>query len=457
MSHFPLHLQAMTSIVHRGHVELGDTELGATLTLEPGRVTLDIASTDQAHTMPESIDIIRFRSNTGYFTLTDLFRLNHNMRLGVGGLSTYSARLAFESAHFQDESEIRSRTWAMIVGDVAKILHVNGVVQQMTFPEAGGMIMNYTVSAPPAVVLDCPSVGLTLRLGQHIKSGGDMINGPTLTLTYPIEILFEEEVSVDVAIQNMHRVRQAFSLIMGRVLPITSASIRIPSERNPHEVPIHGLATIHVDEKPAEPILSTITPEIVATIIDRWLARYDELDDAIRLHMSGLELQDIPSELRFQIFVQALEALHRRTTPSAAAAIDSAPILDTLRERGVPNDVVDRVNGVLAHAHEPGLRQRLRHYWERFTSELATLRPEEGRSAFIGRVAATRNHYAHRTDRDHQVLEGPDLWDATETVKAISHMALLSHVEGNTKGIGQTMLDRRFVQYVIRKETSDID
>jgi len=113
--------------------------------------------------MPESIDIIRFRSNTGYFTLADLFRLNHSMRLGVGGLSTYSARLAFESAHFQDESEIRSRTWAMIVGDVAKILHVNGVVQQMTFPEAGGMIMNYTVSAPPAVVLDCPSVGLTLR------------------------------------------------------------------------------------------------------------------------------------------------------------------------------------------------------------------------------------------------------------------------------------------------------
>lgn len=441
----------MTSIVHRGHVELGDAELGATLTLEPGRVALDIASTDQAHRMPERLEIIRFRSNTGYFTLTNLFRLNHNMRLGVAGLSTYSARLGFESAHFQTEDEIRSRTWSMIVGDVAKILHVNGVIQQMIMPETGGMVMNYTVASPPAVVLQCPLAGLTLRLGQHIRSGGDPINGPTLTLTYPIDLVFPEDVGIDVALRIMHRIREGLSLVMGRLLPITSASIKMPGEGNPHEVAIHGLLTTEVAEKPAEPILSTITPEILATVMDRWLSRYDELGDAIRLHMSGLEQRRIPTELRFQIFVQALEALHRRTAPTVSPAIDSAPILETLRERGIPNDVVDRVNGVLAHAHEPGLRQRLRHYWNQFEAEITTLRPAEKRKAFIGRVAATRNHYAHRTNRDDQVLDGIDLWDATETVKAISHMALLSEVGGDTAGIGQTMLDRRFAEYVLRE------
>jgi hypothetical protein len=441
----------MISIIHRGHVELRDAELGATLTLEPGRVELDIASTDQAHTMPERIEMIRFRSNTGYFTLTDLLRLNHRMRLGLAGLSTYSASLAFESAHFQTKEEIKSPTWSMIVGDVAKIIHVNGVIQHIIMSETGGMIINYTIASPPPVVVECVSAGLILRFGQHIRSGGNPINGPTLTLTYPIDLVFPEDVSIDVALRSMHRVREALSLMMGRLLPITSASIKMPGEANPHEVAIHGLLSTEPAEKPAEHILTTVTPDILATVIDCWLTRYDELGDAIRLHMSGLEQRQIPTELRFQIFVQALEALHRRTAPPAANAIDLATILETLRERGIPNDVVDRVNGVLAHAHEPGLRQRLRHYCNQFEAEISTLRPAERRKTFISRVAATRNHFAHRTDLDDQVLDGSDLWDVTETVKAISHMALLREVGADTAGIGQTMLGRRFVEYVLRE------
>lgn len=138
----------MTTAIHQGHVELGDYQLGATLRLEPGRVTLEIASTGGTPNMPERLEILLFTSSTGYFTLTDLYRHNHSMRLGVGGLSTYSARLAFENAHFPTSEEIRSRDWSIVVGDIAKILHVNGVIQQMIFPEGGGVIMNYTVSSP---------------------------------------------------------------------------------------------------------------------------------------------------------------------------------------------------------------------------------------------------------------------------------------------------------------------
>ena len=290
-----------------------------------------------------------------------------------------------------------------------------------------------------------------MSLGQHIKAGGNSIDEPTLTLSYPADITFPDEVDVEVALRSMHRIRQLLSLVMGRVLPITSASMKLPQGGNPHEVGIHGLLTIDVPDKPADPILVANTAGILAPILDRWLARYDELEDAIRLHMSGLEQRKLPTELRFQIFVQALEALHRRTAPTVAAAIDSAPILTTLRERGIPNDMVDRVAGVLAHAHEPGLRQRLRHYWDQFEPEIAVLRPDLTHKSFIGRVAATRNHYAHRTDRDDQVLSGADLWDATETVKAMSHMALLREVGADTSDMGRSMLDRRFAEYAIRE------
>jgi hypothetical protein len=291
---------------------------------------------------------------------------------------------------------------------------------------------------------------MTVSLGQHIKTGGNIIDGPTLTLTYPADITFPNEVDVDVALRSMHRIRQLFSLVMGRVLPITRASMTLLQEGDPHEVGIHGLLTTDVSEKPADPILTANTAGILAPILDRWLTRYDELEDAIHLHMSGLEQRKLPTELRFQIFVQALEALHRRTAPTVAAPIDSVAILALLRERGIPNDVVDRVAGVLAHAHEPGLRQRLRHYWDQFEAEIAALRPGEIRKSFIGRVAATRNHYAHRTDRDEQVFGGLDLWDATETVKAISHMALLREVGADTAGMGRRMLDRRFAEFAIR-------
>ena len=121
----------MNAISHQGHIDLAGTQFGATLTLEPGRVTFEVASTRETPNMPERLNLAGFTSNTGYLTLINLFRRYHNMRLGVGGLSTYSDGIAFESAHFETRDQIKIRTWSMQVGDIAKILHVNGVVQQM--------------------------------------------------------------------------------------------------------------------------------------------------------------------------------------------------------------------------------------------------------------------------------------------------------------------------------------
>lgn len=440
----------MSHVVHRGQCEFGEVRLGATLTLELGRVTLEVAgSGDMMDGLPERIDLLRFTSNTGYFTLLNLFRKSVNTRLGVGSLSTYTARLAFESGYFSSEEEIRSRSWSMQVGDIAKILHVNGVQQHMIMPEQGGFIMHWTIASTPAVVLDCPDAGISVRLGQHIRTGGDIISGPNVSLSYPAEVIFPEEVEPDFALRTLHRIRLFFSMLMGRVLPITNVSVRFDLENGPHDMPIHGLLPTEPSDQPSERLVEQVDPAALARMLDRWLTRYDELEDAIRLHTSGLEQRKLPVELRFQIFIQALEALHRRTAPAAAEPIEVEPVLTALRDRGIPNGVVDRVSGVLAHAHEPGLRQRLRHYWDIMAAEVASLRPAETRNRFVGRVVATRNHYAHRTDRDQQVLGGADLWDATELAKAISHMALLAEIDLDLSGMGRAMLNRRFAEFTI--------
>ena len=117
----------------------------------------------------------------------------------------------------------------------------------------------------------------------------------------------------------------------------------------------------------------------------------------------------------------------------------------------MPTDVIDRVKGVMAHAHEPGLRQRLKHYFALFEQELKILRPNFHQKTYISRSVATRNHFAHRTDHNDHVFEGIDLWDATETMKALSQLALLSKIGAEIEGIGQKMLDTRFVNYSIEK------
>lgn len=169
-------LICMNSFTHLGHVDLAGAQFGATLTLQPGRLTLEVASAGDMPNLPERLDLVTFTSNTGYFTLINLFRRTHNMRFGVASLSTYDGGLAFESAHFGTRDQIRSGTWSMHVGDIAKILHVNGVLQQMIFPD---------------------------------------------------------EVDVDMALRSMHRIRQLLSLVMGRVLPITSASMKLSQDGNP--------------------------------------------------------------------------------------------------------------------------------------------------------------------------------------------------------------------------------
>ena len=63
-------------------------------------------------------------------------------------------------------------------------------------------------------------------------------------------------------------------------------------------------------------------------------------------------------------------------------------------------------------------------------------------------MVATRNYYVHRLDKTTQVLTGKDLRNATELVKAISLMAILTEIGVDIKGIGKTMKEKSFVNFI---------
>lgn len=98
------------------------------------------------------------------------------------------------------------------------------------------------------------------------------------------------------------------------------------------------------------------------------------MNDAVKLHYQGLE-QNLVTELRFQLFMQAIEGFHRRTVPPLAKPADINHVVKILEQEKIAPDMIDKVEGILAYAHEPGLRQRLKYYWDLFSEEIAALSP----------------------------------------------------------------------------------
>ena len=434
-----------------GYVTIDGSELGATLSMENDRLKLVV--TNQSGSMHaiglRRIELLQFRGSRNVFTLLTLTQVNSSVRLGVGSTSTYLVALAIEDVLFDDIGEIASRNWLLYVEDLAKIAHVTGLEETMAVDTDGRVCLTFVFVPAPAVPLHCPNTGLTVHLGQDANKTGDAISGPKLSFRYSARIEFAEARGLYDTLNLFNRVRLFFSLLMGRVLGTDEVSIRLEEGDSVHDAKIYGLLPTSRHPNPVHRLVDIENNIDLAALLDRWLTQYEVVADAIHLHMDGLEQRKLPLQLRFQIFVQALEALHRRAENNNDGQIDVEAVTAALRQQGIAGDVLDRVAGVLAHAHEPGLRQRLKHYWSLFRDELAVLRPELSRNSFVNRVVATRNHFAHRTDRDAQVLDRAGLWDATETVKAISHMALVQRVGGNVVGLGQAMLSRDFVEYIV--------
>lgn len=436
---------------HVGHVLIGERTLGATLSQSDGRLSLRIAlGGGERLDLPED-GVVRFRAATGYFTLLGLREGTSHMLLGVAGSATVSVHHAIKSADFTSLDDIRSATWMLYVEDLPEIHHVNGFRQEFVFGHDGSAHVNWSYSSPGAVTLDCPTAGIQVALGQDAKTSSETRDQAAMTFAYPMTVTFPEAVGLYDALPILHRIRQFCSLMMGRVLDIERVILRLPQEgRRSHDAEVFGVHPVKRSDRPGHRIAAFDDPAALATLLDTWLDRAGTLEEAIDLHFDALEKEDLGLPLRFQQFVQAIEAAHRRSGAPVGEPINVDVVVETLRERGVAEGMIDRVRGMLSHAHEPGLRQRLRAYWDSLAPELAVLRPDLRRNPFVDRLVVTRNFYAHGLDLSSEVLEREDLWDGTEFLKAVSHLVLLQAIGADVSGVGQRMLDERFVRFAIR-------
>lgn len=434
-----------------GNVTIDGRQMAATLSMIEGQLNLQVTNSESplGHPSRTKIDLLSFRGSRNRFALLNLRQIGSHARLGVGEIASYDVDLALEDVAYDSLDDITGKTWRLHLEDFSKIFHVTGLQHDIIFDESGGLELRWFFKPAAQITLECPKARLKLLFGQSMKTGGDFFTGPNLNFRYPVTIVFEAEQQLNPALVVLYQIRSFFSLLMGRVLAIDELSLCLEDDMIRHDAKVHGLPSIRRNDKPNEPIVKFESQRALASMLDEWLVRYDQIEEAIGLHINGLEQRDFPWQIRFQIFVQALEALHRRTNSFESAAIDVDAVSAALAKENIPGEVIERVGGMLAHSHEPSLSHRLKCYWDQFSSEIEALRPSTKKQRFVERVVATRNHLAHRTDENSKVLKDGDLWDHTETIKAISHMALLSEIGCDVTGLGEVMLLKRFTQYVL--------
>jgi hypothetical protein len=190
-----------------GYVSIGGADKAASLAMKEERLVLRVTETDQgfALTHPQELELLQFRGSRNGFTLVGVQRTGSQARFGVGGVSTYSVRLALEDVHYGSVDEITGRTWLLYVEDLARILHVTGFQQTISFDEQDRLSMAWFFRGAPPVVLQCPASGIEVHVGQDLKTGGDPISGPSMTFRYSARVVFTEELGVFRALAQLNR------------------------------------------------------------------------------------------------------------------------------------------------------------------------------------------------------------------------------------------------------------
>lgn len=435
---------------HIGHICYNDKNFGAKLQFVNDRIYLDVYNPDKGNTdfLPEKMELLHFLSNIEYFSLLHLQCIRRKIKININSVNTYSVRFALEKGLFDKLDDVCSNRWRVYIEDIAKIYHVTGLEQYLDLT-GDRSIVNLTYKQAKPVELECHHDNLVVKLEQENIWNSDEIAGPSFTFKYPAVLHLEKPINLCTALKLMHKIRLFFSLLMGRALGINEAYLDIIDEEHLGEVNIHGIRARQSSDKPYQRIVNCNCSDELAILFDHWMCRADDLTDVISLHFQGLEQYDLETALRFQLFVQAIEAAHRRMVPPVEKKIDTKLVIESLRSNGGTEETIDRIQGVLSHAHEPSLRNRLTYYWDNFKDEIHVLLPNLDKKKMISRLVETRNFYAHRMDKTRQVLEGKELWDAVELLKAISHMIILQEIKAPVAGIGKSMLDNSFVQFTI--------
>ena len=448
---------------HMGSVIFDGKEFPAALHLTDEKISINISglliinekdlfkSDWPKSVAPSEIELLNFKSSIGsstsLFSLYKLHEENANFDFSGRSDTRFHISFAFKGANFKNFDEICSDNWKIDIEDIDKIHNwpkFEDVFDVDPSGKAKGITSTYYPSKP--VIINCPSCDMKLELWRSLSFKKLSRNKQLRTFSYPINLNFTKPVDFNFALNKIYSVRKFFSFLFGRILDINSISMHINDNGIPATVDVYGFRKILRYKIPSNSIVHLNNISELSPLLDKWLEIEENIKLAVNLHYQGLELKQLNLSLQFQFFIQAIEALHRKTVSSEKQKdINTDKIYSTLRQADVPKDICDRIKSMLAHINEAGLRTRLKSYWDLFSEELNDTFPTIKKNDIINKLVETRNYYAHRPDKSENVLTGYELLSAVNIVKMISHLAILKEIGVDTKGIGNIMKKERFI------------
>lgn len=407
----------MNNQEHNGYVIFDDKSFGAKLYFSDEKIFLniDVLETNfEDEVFPDQINLLNFQSLNGYFSLCNLHLVSSEVLLNVGSTYTFRVLWSFKNALFQKQDDICSDNWSVNIEDFGQFQKLTGFKSHC---HENQWFWEYTPTS--SINVNCPHGQFVLEITERFEINYKRKPKQVVfNFSYPAKLRFKQEIKFYNALKTIFSIRKFFLFFMGRVLNIDGAYFTLMDGDFQQQVDIYGFRNIQSSDKPLAPIVAFESSSGLEKLLDRWFEKIDQMDEAIDLHFQGLEQKELAPQLRFQLFMQAIEGLHRRMVPSSAKQADLNHVVKILEQEKIAPEMIDKVEGTLAHAHEPGLRQRLKYYWDLFSEEITALSPIFSKDKTIQKLVVTRNYYAHRLDKTAQVLTGKDLWNANRTCQS---------------------------------------
>lgn len=203
---------------------------------------------------------------------------------------------------------------------------------------------------------------------------------------------------------TLRRLENLFTLLIGQPPHLETVTARRPdSRRDPGRLAPNNRLFIHLPEAGREPDRTEVPAHrmlldyqraiaVTPDLFRRWLQSYELLEPSYNAYFA-LERQDPGyQELRFLGLLQALESLHRRTSPREPSPEHRERVERLLKHPDLSAKDRKLLKRGLRNLHEPALLDRLKEMMDPFGELFGS---KEQRKRLLERAAATRNYLTH--------------------------------------------------------------
>lgn len=237
------------------------------------------------------------------------------------------------------------------------------------------------------------------------------------------------------------RLQELAALCTGHFLPLTSLELRGPEEelpgggKQPREVHVYARMIFPENSRPRHEMPLVSGPELLAfnpQAVQTWFDQYELFSPAIRLFFTITGQQQMFTNVRLLLAIQALEVFHRRTSDDSVMPAEDFPDFAAGLVKAIPASATtrmkDKLQGVYRYLNEPSLNQRLKSIVDDLETAFGRAPPGFDKAA-RRKLVDTRNYYTHFSrELDANTLDGAGMYWASRRIVLLITLLFLQRL-----------------------------